>query len=219
LPAVAPAVRRVIVGTAGPHRPRQDHLVERLTGIRTDRLPEEQERGMTLDVGYAEFKLKDGTEVGLLDVPGHERLVRTMVAGATSMDLALLVVAADDGPMLQTREHVDILDLLGVRRALVVVTKIDLVEPAHVEMVEAEIRAMLAGTTLEGAPMLRVSSATGEGIDALKQAISDAIPPLDDRAEDARVFRMPVLRAVLAPGRGTVVTGHPGRGGSPMATP
>ena len=209
MPAVAPAVRRVIVGTAGHIDHGKTTLVERLTGIRTDRLPEEQERGMTLDVGYAEFKLKDGTEVGLLDVPGHERLVRTMVAGATSIDLALLVVAADDGPMLQTREHVDILDLLGVRRALVVVTKIDLVEPAHVEMVEAEIRAMLAGTTLDGAPMLRVSSATGEGIDALKQAISDAIPPLDDRAEDARAFRMPILRAFVAPGRGTVVTGIP----------
>ena len=209
VPAVAPAVRRVIVGTAGHIDHGKTTLVERLTGIRTDRLPEEQERGMTLDVGYAEFKLKDGTEVGLLDVPGHERLVRTMVAGATSMDLALLVVAADDGPMLQTREHVDILDLLGVRRAIVVMTKTDLVEPAHADLVEEEVRAMLAGTTLEGAPVLRVSSVTGEGVDALKQAISDAIPPLDDRAEDARVFRMPILRAFLAPGRGTVVTGIP----------
>ncbi len=113
MPVAVPAVRRVIVGTAGHIDHGKTTLVERLTGIRTDRLPEEQERGMTLDVGYAEFKLKDGTEVGLLDVPGHERLVRTMVAGATSMDLALLVIAADDGPMLQTREHVDILDLLG----------------------------------------------------------------------------------------------------------
>jgi selenocysteine-specific elongation factor len=203
------AVRRVIVGTAGHIDHGKTTLVERLTGIRTDRLPEEKERGMTLDVGYAEFRLPDDTEVGLIDVPGHERLVRTMVAGATAMDLALLVVAADDGPMLQTREHVDVLDLLGVRRAVVAMTKIDLVDAAHADLVEEEIRALLAGTTLEGSPILRVSSATGEGIDALKRTIAEAIPPLDDRGDDPRSFRMPVLRAFLAPGRGTVVTGIP----------
>src|SRR5947207_1169072 len=137
----AAAVRRVIVGTAGHIDHGKTTLVEKLTGIRTDRLPEEQERGMTLDVGYAEFRLPDGTEVGLLDVPGHEKLVRTMVAGATAMDLALLVVAADDGPMLQTREHVDVLDLLGVRRVIVVMTKTDLVDGDHQDLVEAEARA------------------------------------------------------------------------------
>ena len=205
----AAAVRRVIVGTAGHIDHGKTTLVERLTGIRTDRLPEEQERGMTIDVGYAEFSLPDGTEVGLLDVPGHERLVRTMVAGATAMDLALLVVAADDGPMLQTREHVDILDLLGVRRAIVVMTKVDLVEREHADLVEEEIGSMLRGTVLEGSPVLRVSSTSGEGIDALKAAIVAAIPPLDDRHEDPRAFRMPILRAFVAPGRGTVVTGIP----------
>jgi len=213
--AAAPAasrVRRVIVGTAGHIDHGKTTLVERLTGIRTDRLPEEKERGMTLDVGYAEFKLPDQTEVGLLDVPGHEKLVRTMVAGATSMDLALLVIAADDGPMLQTREHVDILDLLGIRRAVVAITKVDLVPAEHVDLVEEEIREMLAGTTLRDAPMIRVSSATGQGIDALKAAIIAAIPPLDDRREDARAFRMSILRAFTAPGRGTVVTGIPEAG-------
>src|SRR5947207_7293198 len=153
----AAAVRRVIVGTAGHSDHGKTTLVEKLTGIRTDRLPEEQERGMTLDVGYAEFRLPDGTEVGLLDVPGHEKLVRTMVAGATSMDLALLVVAADDGPMLQTREHVDILDLLGIRRAVVALTKVDLVPPEQADVVEEVVREMLLGTTLEGSPVLRVS--------------------------------------------------------------
>src|SRR6187455_1673646 len=129
MPTAVPAVvRRVIVGTAWHIDHGKTTLVERLTGVRTDRLPEEQERGMTIDVGYAEFPLPDGTEVGLIDVPGHERLVRTMVAGATAMDLALLVVASDDGPMPQTREHVDILDLLNVRRAVVALTKIDLVD-------------------------------------------------------------------------------------------
>ncbi len=212
-PARAPStVRRVIVGTAGHIDHGKTSLVEKLTGIRTDRLPEEKERGMTLDVGYAEYRLPDNTEVGLIDVPGHERLVRTMVAGATSMDLALLVVAADDGPMLQTREHVDILDLLGIRRAVVAVTKVDLVPSDHVDLVEAEIREMLAGTTLAGAPMLRVSSVTGVGLEALKAAIAAAIPPLDDRHEDARAFRMSVLRAFVAPGRGTVVTGIPEAG-------
>lgn len=206
------AVRRVIVGTAGHIDHGKTTLVEKLTGIRTDRLPEEKERGMTLDVGYAEFKLPDNTEVGLLDVPGHEKLVRTMVAGATSMDLALLVIAADDGPMLQTREHVDILDLLGIRRAVVAVTKVDLVPTDHVELVEEEIRELLAGTTLAGAALIRVSSATGEGVDALKAAIVAAIPPLDDRREDARAFRMSILRAFTAPGRGTVVTGIPESG-------
>jgi selenocysteine-specific elongation factor len=199
----------VIVGTAGHIDHGKTTLVEKLTGIRTDRLPEERERGMTLDVGYAEFRLPDGTEVGLLDVPGHERLVRTMVAGATSMDLALLVVAADDGPMLQTREHVDVLDLLGVRRGVVALTKVDLVPKDHADLVEQEIRDLLAGTTLEGAPVLRVSSTTGEGIEELKRALADAVPALDDRGGDPRSFRMPVLRAFVAPGRGTVVTGIP----------
>ncbi len=199
----------MIVGTAGHIDHGKTTLVEKLTGIRTDRLPEEKERGMTIDVGYAEFRLPDGTEVGLIDVPGHERLVRTMVAGATAMDLALLVVAADDGPMLQTREHVDILDLLGVRRAVVAMTKTDLVGADHQDLVEEEIREMLAGTTLEGAPILRVSSATGAGIDELKRVIAEAIPPMDVRGEDPRAFRMPILRAFVAPGRGTVVTGIP----------
>jgi selenocysteine-specific elongation factor len=205
-------VRRVIVGTAGHIDHGKTTLVEKLTGIRTDRLPEEKERGMTLDVGYAEYRLPDDTEVGLIDVPGHEKLVRTMVAGATSMDLALLVIAADDGPMLQTREHVDILDLLGIRRAVVAITKVDLVPGEHVDLVEAEIREMLAGTTLASAPFLRVSSTTGEGIEALKAAIAAAIPPLDDRKDDVRAFRMSILRAFVAPGRGTVVTGIPEAG-------
>ena len=207
--STAVAVRRVIVGTAGHIDHGKTTLVERLTGIRTDRLPEEKERGMTLDVGYAEFRLPDDTEVGLLDVPGHERLVRTMVAGATSMDLVLLVVAADDGPMLQTREHVDIVDLLGIRRGVVALTKVDLVEKDHVEASEAAVRDLLAGTTLEGAPIVRVSSETGEGLDDLRRALVAAIPPESDPAEDLRAFRMPVLRAFVAPGRGTVVTGIP----------
>lgn len=206
------SVRRVIVGTAGHIDHGKTTLVERLTGIRTDRLPEEQERGMTIDVGYAELRLPDGTEVGLVDVPGHERLVRTMVAGATSMDIVLLVVAADDGPMLQTREHVDVLDLLGVRRAVVALTKIDVAGPERTADAEGQVRALLAGTTMAGAPIVRVSSVTGQGIEALRAELFERIPVADVRGEDPRAFRMPVLRAFVAPGRGTVVTGIPAAG-------
>lgn len=205
----AAAVRRVILGTAGHIDHGKTTLVEKLTGIRTDRLKEEQERGMTIDVGYAELRLPDGTEVGFLDVPGHERLVRTMVAGATAMDLALLVVAADDGPMPQTREHVEILDLLGVRRAVVALTKIDLVDEETALLAADEVKALLAGTTLEGAPIVPVSSVTGAGLEDLKRVLAETLPPSRPEHERAWSFRMPVLRGFLAPGRGTVVTGIP----------
>jgi selenocysteine-specific elongation factor len=205
----AAAVRRVILGTAGHIDHGKTTLVEKLTGVRTDRLKEEQERGMTIDVGYAEYRLPDGTEVGFLDVPGHERLVRTMVAGATAMDLALLVVAADDGPMPQTREHVEILDFLGVRRAVVALTKIDLVDEETVLIATEDVRALLAGTTLAGAPIVPVSSASGAGLEDLRRTIAATLPGPRPEAERAWAFRMPVLRGFLAPGRGTVVTGIP----------
>lgn len=204
-----PEVQRVILGTAGHIDHGKTALVERLTGTRTDRLKEEQERGMTIDVGYAEFVLPDGTEVGLLDVPGHERLVRTMVAAATAMDLALLVVAGDDGPMPQTREHVEILDVLGVTRLVVALTKTDLVDDETLLMAEEEIREMLEPTGMKGAPVLRVSSETGEGVEPLREAISAALPPAREDPTQGQVFRMPVLRAFVAPGRGAVVTGIP----------
>ncbi len=206
----ATAVRRVILGTAGHIDHGKSSLVERLTGERTDRLKEERERGMTIDVGYAAFALDDGTEVGLLDVPGHERLVRTMVAAATAVDLVLLVVAADDGPMPQTREHVQILDLLGVTRVVVAITKIDLADEETIEIVEEETRDLLQRTGIPAAPMVRVSSATGEGLDLLRRSIADALPPArDTEADDLRAFRMPILRAFVAEGRGAVVTGIP----------
>lgn len=204
-----PRVRRVILGTAGHIDHGKTTLVERLTGLRTDRLPEERARGMTIDVGYATFRLPDGTEVGLLDVPGHERLVRTMVAAATAMDLALLVVAADDGPMPQTREHVEILDVLGVTRLVVALTKTDLVDEETAQLAAEEVRELLAPTGMAGAPVVPVSSATGAGLEALRAAIAAAMPPGDARGGDPRVFRMPVLRRFVAEGRGVVVTGIP----------
>lgn len=202
-------VRRVILGTAGHIDHGKTSLVKRLTGTWTDTLPEEKERGMTIDVGYAAYEMPDGTEVGLLDVPGHERLVRTMVAAATAMDLAMLIVAADDGPMPQTREHVEILDVLGVTRLLVALTKCDLVDDETRELAEEEIREMLEPTGMAGAPIVRVSSETGEGFDALHQAIADAVPPRGAKGEDPFIFRMPVLRRFHVAGLGTVLTGIP----------
>ncbi|MDJ0973804.1 MAG: selenocysteine-specific translation elongation factor [Planctomycetota bacterium] len=212
MPVSLPAVRRLILGTAGHIDHGKTALVKRLTGTDCDRLPEEKERGMTIDVGYAALTLPDGTELGLLDVPGHERLVRTMVAAATSMDLALLVVAADDGPMPQTREHVEILDVLGITRLVVALTKIDLVDEDTRFLAEEEVKEMLEPTGMAGAPIYRVSSETGEGIDALRDALVGAIPPADEaelHGARARVFRMPVLRSFLVKGRGAVVTGIP----------
>ncbi len=209
----ATAVRRLILGTAGHIDHGKTALVERLTGTNADRLPEEQERGMTIDVGYAAFQLPDGTEVGLLDVPGHERLVRTMVAAATAMDLALLVVAADDGPMPQTREHVEILDVLGIKRLVVALTKVDLVDDETCLIAEEEIKEMLAPTGMAGAEIMRVSSHTGAGIEELKATIATSIPKADkdllSDGEPTQVFRMPVLRSFLVKGRGAVVTGIP----------
>jgi selenocysteine-specific elongation factor len=202
-------VRHVILGTAGHIDHGKTTLVERLTGTWADRLPEERERGMTIDLGYAAFELADGTEVGLLDVPGHENFVHTMVAGATAMDLALLVVAADDGPMLQTREHVQILDILGVTRLVVALTKIDLVDADTVDLAEEEVRELIDGTGMRGAPIVRMSSATGEGLDTLRATLQEALPRTPAHRDDGRVFRMPVLRGFLVPGRGAVVTGIP----------
>ena len=202
-------VRHVILGTAGHIDHGKTTLVERLTGTWADRLPEEQARGMTIDLGYAAFPLADGTEVGLLDVPGHESFVHTMVAGASVMDLALLVVAADDGPMLQTHEHVQILDVLGVTRLVVALTKIDLVDSDTADLAEAEVRELVDSTGMSGAPVVRVSSATGEGIDELKRVLLETLPRVAERKDDGRVFRMPVLRGFLVPGRGAVVTGVP----------
>ena len=203
-------VRRLILGTAGHIDHGKTSLVKRLTGTWADTLPEEKERGMTIDVGYATFEMPDGTEVGLLDVPGHERLVRTMVAAATAMDLALLVVAADDGPMLQTREHVEILDVLGVERLVVALTKADLADEETMLIAEEEIRELLEPTGMAGAPVVRVSSETGAGVEDLRTAIASAMPPpRTSAAEDPFIFRMPVLRRFLVPGRGAVLTGIP----------
>ncbi len=196
----------MIVGTAGHIDHGKTALVKALTGIDADRLPEEKARGITLDLGFAYADLGGGRVTGFVDVPGHERLIHTMVAGAGGIDLALLVVAADDGVMPQTREHLAILSLLGLTRAIVALTKADLTDSARRAAVTAAIAALLDGTALAGAPVIAVSSRTGEGIGALRDALIRAEAATPPRPA-AGPFRMAVDRTFTLTGAGTVVTG------------
>ena len=166
-------VRRVTIGTAGHIDHGKTTLVRCLVGETptVDRTEEERRRGMTIDIGYAEFVMVDKTEVGIVDVPGHEKFIRNMVAGATGIDIVVLVVAADDGVMPQTREHLDIMTLLGIRRGIVAITKCDLVDEEMLELARDDVETFLNGTFLEGAPIFAVSGETGEGIDDVKQAL------------------------------------------------
>ena len=163
---------RLVIGTAGHIDHGKTALVRALTGVETDRLPEEQARGITIDLGFAPLDLEGGLRVGVVDVPGHERLVRTMVAGAVGIDLLLLVVAADEGVMPQTREHLAICELLGLRGGLVALSKSDLVDPELAELAAEEVRELLADGPLADAPILPVSSQTGAGIDALRAVLA-----------------------------------------------
>lgn len=202
----------MIVGTAGHIDHGKTALVKALTGTDADRLKEEKARGITIDLGFAYADLGDGGITGFVDVPGHERLVHTMVAGAGGIDLALLVVAADDGVMPQTREHVAILDLLGVARGIVALTKADLADPARREAVRAGIAALLAGTSLEGAEIVAVSAVSGEGVEDLRRRLAAAAAETAVRRAEGG-FRLAVDRSFTLTGAGTVVTGtvHAGR--------
>ena len=203
-----PQIFNAVIGTAGHIDHGKSTLVKSLTGIHPDRLPEEQEKGITIDLGFAPMVLKNGMRVGIIDVPGHERFVKNMVAGATGIDFVLLVIAADDGVMAQTREHLQIINLLGVRDGLTVLTKMDLVEPDYVELVMEDIRALESGTILDGKPIVPVSSKTGEGIEQLKALLEKTLSKLARRVSDGP-FRMPVQRVFAKEGFGTVVTGVP----------
>src|SRR4051795_13393766 len=196
----------VVIGTAGHIDHGKTTLLRALTGIDADRLPEERRRGMTIDVGYAHLDLDDGTSIDFVDVPGHDKLVGNMLVGAGEIDAAIVVVAADDGPRAQTLEHLELLDALGIRHGLAVITKTDAVEADRVAVVSTAVRQLLDRTSLVGSPVLAASGVTGEGIDALRAASLD----LRDRAEPRSSPRggwLAIDRVFTVKGRGTVVTG------------
>ncbi len=202
----SPRVSRVL-GTAGHIDHGKTTLIHALTGVDTDRLPEEKERGITIELGFAPLDLGDGTRLSVVDVPGHEKLVRTMVAGASGIDLLLLVVAADEGVMPQTREHVAICELLGIERGAVALTKCELVGDDIVELATAEIQELLAETHLAQLPILPVSARSGVGIDALRGALLEAAQKAPPRVANPGAPRLPVDRVFAMKGFGTVVTG------------
>jgi selenocysteine-specific elongation factor len=197
----------MIIGTAGHIDHGKTALVRALTGVDTDRLPEEKRRGITIDLGFAPLELPELGVAGIVDVPGHEAFVRTMLAGASGIDVALLVVAADEGVMPQTREHLAILELLGVPRGVVAITKADLVDDAMCELVAQEVALALAGTALEHAPAIAVSVITGRGLDALRDALTAAARNVAAQSGDEDLARLPVDRVFTKAGTGTVVTG------------
>jgi selenocysteine-specific elongation factor len=197
--------RDLILGTAGHIDHGKTSLVKALTGIDCDRLPEEKSRGITIDIGFAILDLPP-YRLGIVDVPGHERFIKNMLAGATGIDLALLVVAADDSVMPQTREHLEILRLLGLRHGLIALTKADLVDATTREVVELEIRELVQGTFLESAPLVATSVQTGMGIAELKAAIAEVCHHVEERA-GRDWFRLAIDRAFVVQGHGTVVTG------------
>jgi selenocysteine-specific elongation factor len=197
--------RNLILGTAGHIDHGKTSLVKALTGIDCDRLPEEKARGITIDIGFATIDLGD-FRLGIVDVPGHERFIKNMLAGATGIDLACLVVAADDSVMPQTREHLEILRLLGLRHGVIALTKCDLVDETTREVVELEIRELVQGTFLEDSPLVRTSAHSGEGIPELMAAIADACLEVEER-DGREWFRMAIDRSFIVQGYGTVVTG------------
>jgi selenocysteine-specific elongation factor len=199
-------MKQVVMGTAGHIDHGKTQLIKTLTGIDTDRLKEEKERGITIDLGFAHLTCEDGTEVGVIDVPGHERFVRNMLAGVGGIDLVMLVVAADEGVMPQTREHLSICQLLRVKEGLVALTKADLVDEDWLDLVSEDTREFLKGTFLEDKPIVPVSAKTGQGIAELKrqlQALVTRVPPKQLEGK----FRLPVDRVFTIRGFGTVVTG------------
>ena len=195
-----------VLGTAGHVDHGKSTLIHALTSIDPDRLPEEKEREMTIDLGFAWLEMPSGREVSIVDVPGHERFIKNMLAGVGGIDLALLIVAANESVMPQTREHLAILDLLQIRRGLVVITKEDLVDEEMVELVKAEVEDLLAPTTFRDAPLVAVSAYTGKGLDELKAAIDAMLDATEPRLDLGRP-RLPVDRCFTVAGFGTVVTG------------
>ncbi len=195
-----------ILGTAGHIDHGKSSIIKRLTDIDPDRLPEEQERGMTIDIGFAFYDTPDGTRIGIVDVPGHERFVRNMISGVGGIDAVILVVAADDGWMPQSQEHFDIIRMLDTKFGLIALTKIDLVENSWIDLVEEDIREKVRGSFLEGAPVVRLSSTNGEGFDKLKDELNSLAGKVK-RRQDIGKPRLYIDRSFVLPGLGGVVTG------------
>jgi selenocysteine-specific elongation factor len=196
----------LIIGTAGHVDHGKSALIRALTGVETDRFPEEKERGISIDIGFAQFTLPGGRKAAVIDVPGHERFIKNMLAGITGIDLVLLVVAADEGVMPQTREHLDILRLLEIKQGLIVLTKKDLVDEDLLELVTEDVREAVKGTFLEKAPVLAVSSVTRDGLPELIRTLDGMLE--ETESKDVTAFaRLPIDRSFVRPGFGTVVTG------------
>lgn len=200
-------MKNVIIGTAGHIDHGKTTLIKALTGRNTDRWEEEQRRGITIDLGFTYFDLPSGDRAGIIDVPGHEKFINNMVAGVVGMDLVLLVVAADEGIMPQTREHMDILHLLGIEKSIIVLNKCDLVDEEWLELVEEEVKEELEGTFLEKAPVVKVSAATGEGLEGLIGLIDHMTNDEVTQKDIYTIPRLPIDRAFSLSGFGTVITG------------
>lgn len=199
-------MKRIVVGTAGHIDHGKTTLVKALTGIDTDRLKEEKERGITIDIGFANLILPSGTLVGIVDVPGHEKFIRNMVAGATGIDLVMLVIAADEGVMPQTKEHLEICELLGIKDGIVVITKIDLVEKEWLDLVKEEVKEFLKDTFLRSAPLICFSAITLEGKEEIIKALDEKASAISLKPED-QPFRLPIDGVFTVKGFGTVVRG------------
>ena len=199
-------MKQIILGTAGHIDHGKTSLIKAVTGTNTDRLKEEQLRGITIELGFASLDLPSGRHLGIVDVPGHEKFVKNMVAGATGIDMVVMVIAADEGVMPQTREHMEICSLLGVEHGLVALTKIDMIDEEWLELVEEDIREFVAGTFLEDKAIVPVSSANGEGIDTFVAALDDLSGQIPERSS-SNLFRLPVDRVFTMKGFGTVITG------------
>jgi selenocysteine-specific elongation factor len=199
-------MKRVVLGTAGHIDHGKTTLIKALTGVDCDRLKEEKERGITTELGFTSMSLPSGLEISIVDVPGHEKFVRHMVAGATGIDLVALVIAADEGIMPQTREHLDICKLLRVKKGLIALSKIDLVEKDWLDLVQEEIREFVRGTFLAGSAVIPVSSTTGQGLDAFKAEVDRLAGEVEERSPEG-LFRLPIDRVFTIKGFGTVVTG------------
>jgi selenocysteine-specific elongation factor len=199
-------LKQIILGTAGHIDHGKTSLVKAITGIDTDRLKEEKERGITIELGFAHLDLPSGQQLGVVDVPGHEKFVKNMVAGATGIDIVAMVIAADEGVMPQTREHMEICTLLGVRYGLVALTKVDLVDEEMLELAQEDIREFTRGSFLENAPVIPVSAATGQGLPELVQALDGLSRQVPVRPPSS-LFRLPVDRVFTMKGFGTVITG------------